>query len=87
MAARTETRLKSPKSIKGLEQKLSETFKPVQPSGDFVQKLKQRLSTTPPLRIEEDRPTGLIWWILGIALSIMGFYFLRRLWRYLSDGK
>lgn len=83
MASRSDAKIKRAKSIKGLEQRLSITFKPVQPSGDFVQKLKQRLSTTPPLHIEQDRPSGLLWWILGLLLFVFGYYFFRRLWRYL----
>jgi hypothetical protein len=73
-------------AIEGLEQRLSSTFKPVIPSGDFVQKLKQRLSTTPPLRMEEDHPSGLLWWALGLLLFLLGFYFFRRLYRYLFPG-
>jgi|WetSurSiteA1Bulk_404760.scaffolds.fasta_scaffold82767_2 hypothetical protein len=87
MASRSEANSQQDVSIKGLEQKLSDTFKPVQPSGDFVRKLKQRLSTTPPLHLEEDYSTGWMWWILGFILSIMGFYFFKRLWRYLNTGK
>lgn len=87
MATRSEVHIRRARSIKGFEQKLSDTFKPVQPSGDFVQKLKQRLSRTPPLHMEEDQPTGWMWWILGLIFSVLGFYLIKRLWRYLNSGK
>ncbi len=77
MASRSEVNIKRARSIKGLEDKLSDTFKPVQPSGDFVQKLRQRLSTTPPLHMEEDRPTGWLWWILGLIVINIGILFLQ----------
>lgn len=87
MASRSEANIKQARSIRGLEDKLSVTFKPVQPSGDFVQKLKQRLSTTPPLHMEEDRPTGWMWWIIGLILSVLGFYLFKRLWQYLNSDQ
>jgi|GEM_PF-3271590 len=69
--------------INGLEERLSSTFKPVKPDGDFVKRLKDRLASTPSLRIEEDRTSGIFLCLLGILAVIAGLLLGKRLWNYL----
>jgi hypothetical protein len=69
--------------INGLEEKLSSSFKPVKPDSDFVKHLKERLASTPSLRLEEDRSSGILLSILGVLAVVVGLLLGRRLWKYL----
>ncbi|MGA9396864.1 MAG: hypothetical protein WBV22_01280, partial [Anaerolineaceae bacterium] len=72
MTTRSGSISKRSSLINGLEERLSSTFKPVKPDGDFVKRLKVRLASTPSLRIEEDRTSGILLCFLGILAVLAG---------------
>jgi hypothetical protein len=73
--------------IKGIEKRLSSTFKPIMPNGDFVKRLKNRLASTPPLKVERDHSSGLLLGILGVLAVILGLLFGKWLWKFLFPSE
>ncbi len=69
--------------LSGIEKKLSSTFKPLKPDRDFVKRLKNRLASTPALKVEQDHSSGLLLGILGVLAVILGLLLGKRLWKYL----
>ena len=69
--------------ISRIEKKLSSTFKPINPDGDFVKRLKTRLASTPSLKIEEDHSSGLLLGIFGVLAVILGLLLGKCLWKFL----
>jgi hypothetical protein len=69
--------------INGIEKRLTSTFKPIKPDGDFVRRLKERLTSTPSLRIEKDHASGLLLGILGVLAMMLGLLLGKFLWNYL----
>jgi hypothetical protein len=83
MATRSSLISEKSSILNRLERTLSTTFKPVEPDGDFVERLKKRLATTPSLRIEQDRTSGILLCLLGILALMLGLFIGKSLWRYL----
>ncbi|MBN2257334.1 MAG: hypothetical protein JW704_05875 [Anaerolineaceae bacterium] len=83
MASRSAQTSQHSTLISGLEKRLSSTIKPVKPDGDFVQRLKERLASTPSLNVEQEVTPGLLLAILGLLLMILGFFLGKHLWKYL----
>ncbi len=83
MTTRSNPISKNSSLIDGLEKTLSTTFKPVKPDGDFVKRLKERLASTPSLRVEQNRASGILLCLLGILVAILGLLIGKSLWRYL----